>query len=281
MTDSTPRRAHLSKRLRFDVLERDRFTCRYCGAKPEDGALHVDHIIAVVEGGKTEFSNLITSCEPCNSGKGQRIVRHEVQPLPDMGVLAAEAERLSDEIARWQAAHKKREDTVSSAAVQVLAEHDVVLSQPTVERAIREYGIAEVDFAVGKAEERCARDYKAQTAYMFAVLRHRREDQEEPAPMPAFIEPAPRIAEKKCPWGWACPKQDHCIVSIDDGRHSACVPLIDAVGGWDEPDSVWRMQQAAIFVDAWRDSTGLTALLRIISAWLDAHRDSCEPVIDQ
>lgn len=61
--------AKLSKRLRFEILRRDQFRCRYCGKVAADVELRVDHVIPEVLGGKTEPSNLATTCEPCNSGK--------------------------------------------------------------------------------------------------------------------------------------------------------------------------------------------------------------------
>ena len=64
------------KKLRFEVLERDSFTCQYCGASPADGtSLHVDHKISAAEGGQTFLENLITACAGCNLGKGSRSVR--------------------------------------------------------------------------------------------------------------------------------------------------------------------------------------------------------------
>lgn len=59
----------VSKRLRFEILRRDQHTCRYCGAKAPDVPLRVDHVIPEALGGPTEPSNLVTACEPCNSGK--------------------------------------------------------------------------------------------------------------------------------------------------------------------------------------------------------------------
>lgn len=63
------KRESVPRRLRFAVLDRDGFTCQYCGAKAPDVKLHVDHVIAASKGGETCFDNLITSCEACNSGK--------------------------------------------------------------------------------------------------------------------------------------------------------------------------------------------------------------------
>jgi hypothetical protein len=59
----------LSKRLRFEVLRRDNHACRYCGASAPDAKLTVDHVIPTALGGQDEPSNLVTACEPCNSGK--------------------------------------------------------------------------------------------------------------------------------------------------------------------------------------------------------------------
>jgi len=61
-----------SLRLRWHVLQRDRFTCRACGASPaitQGVELHVDHIIPWSKGGETVLSNLQTLCSVCNLGK--------------------------------------------------------------------------------------------------------------------------------------------------------------------------------------------------------------------
>lgn len=56
--------------LRYDIMKRDGFRCVLCGRTPNDGIkLHVDHIIPVSRGGKTEYSNLRTLCNTCNMGK--------------------------------------------------------------------------------------------------------------------------------------------------------------------------------------------------------------------
>jgi hypothetical protein len=65
-------RLGLSKRTRFEVLKRDSFKCQYCGATAPQVLLHVDHIVSVADGGADELTNLATSCQPCNSGKGAR-----------------------------------------------------------------------------------------------------------------------------------------------------------------------------------------------------------------
>lgn len=66
------KRKGLSKKTRFDVFKRDGFKCQYCGRTPPQIILQVDHIIAVASGGGDDDTNLLTSCEDCNSGKGAR-----------------------------------------------------------------------------------------------------------------------------------------------------------------------------------------------------------------
>ena len=59
----------VSKRLRYEILKRDDYTCRYCGAKAPNVELHVDHVMPEALGGTATAENLVTACEPCNSGK--------------------------------------------------------------------------------------------------------------------------------------------------------------------------------------------------------------------
>lgn len=59
---------------RWAILERDSFTCRYCGRKAPDVELVVDHIHPVAEGGTDDPGNLVTACVECNAGKGARII---------------------------------------------------------------------------------------------------------------------------------------------------------------------------------------------------------------
>lgn len=71
----------ISKRVRFEVFRRDSFRCRYCGATASADPLTVDHVTPTALGGSDELSNLVTSCEPCNSGK--------TSTLPDDKLYAA------------------------------------------------------------------------------------------------------------------------------------------------------------------------------------------------
>lgn len=63
------KREGIPKRVRFEVLKRDRFTCQYCGKQAPDVVLNIDHITPLSKGGTNDITNLITSCFDCNSGK--------------------------------------------------------------------------------------------------------------------------------------------------------------------------------------------------------------------
>jgi hypothetical protein len=62
-------------RLRFQVLQRDRFRCVLCGRSPSQIlglVLHIDHVVPWAKGGPTELANLRTLCGTCNLGKGDQ-----------------------------------------------------------------------------------------------------------------------------------------------------------------------------------------------------------------
>jgi hypothetical protein len=81
--------------MRFEVLRRDGFRCRYCGATAVEAELTVDHVTPSALGGPDEPSNLVTACEPCNSGK--------TSSTPDATLVADVAE----DAVRWAAAMKQ------------------------------------------------------------------------------------------------------------------------------------------------------------------------------
>lgn len=63
---------NINHRLRFVVMRRDNFKCVICGKSPATDpsiTLHVDHIKAWANGGKTVLENLQTLCSVCNIGK--------------------------------------------------------------------------------------------------------------------------------------------------------------------------------------------------------------------
>lgn len=60
----------ISKRLRFQIFQRDGFACVYCGRRTPAVTLEVDHRIPRCAGGSDDPSNLVSACWDCNRGKG-------------------------------------------------------------------------------------------------------------------------------------------------------------------------------------------------------------------
>ncbi len=73
--------------VRFRVLTRDKFTCRYCGARPPDVLLEIDHVHPVFHGGHSTEDNLVTACRPCNRAKKHYLIEF---PFTGQYVIAQE-----------------------------------------------------------------------------------------------------------------------------------------------------------------------------------------------
>lgn len=64
------------KFTRANIFERDKSTCQYCGKVFERRDLNLDHVIPRDRGGLTSWENIVCSCIPCNTRKGNRLA-HE------------------------------------------------------------------------------------------------------------------------------------------------------------------------------------------------------------
>ncbi len=66
------------KFTRHNIFERDKNTCQYCGKVFDRCDLNLDHVIPRDKGGETSWENVVCSCIPCNTRKGNRLP-HEVK----------------------------------------------------------------------------------------------------------------------------------------------------------------------------------------------------------
>jgi len=113
-----PGRKQLSRRRRFEVLERCGYRCVYCGRGAGNGVvLHVDHALPRARGGGNEDENLVASCIDCNLGKGSRIV---ALPVPTfLGWLRLQ--RTRDDIVGDLARDEERAQLVEPSSFKHLA----------------------------------------------------------------------------------------------------------------------------------------------------------------
>lgn len=58
------------KLTKFEVFNRDEYTCQYCGRQTKE--LTLDHIIPRRRAGEHTWENVVSACIPCNRRKGGR-----------------------------------------------------------------------------------------------------------------------------------------------------------------------------------------------------------------
>jgi len=58
---------------RFNVFLRDRFSCQYCGNGFSASDLTFDHVVPRSKGGRTNWTNVVAACSPCNLRKGNKL----------------------------------------------------------------------------------------------------------------------------------------------------------------------------------------------------------------
>jgi len=60
------------KFTRRNLYEHYGYKCTYCGERYNSSDLNLDHVVHRSRGGKTDWSNVVTSCISCNLKKGNR-----------------------------------------------------------------------------------------------------------------------------------------------------------------------------------------------------------------
>jgi 5-methylcytosine-specific restriction endonuclease McrA len=57
---------------RVNIYSRDGGRCQFCGIKVTLSEFTYDHVVPRAQGGQTSWTNVVTSCVPCNQWKGNR-----------------------------------------------------------------------------------------------------------------------------------------------------------------------------------------------------------------
>lgn len=122
-------------------MERDGFVCLYCGRKPPEVKLHVDHVIPISSGGQDIPSNLVSSCADCNIGKDDK------KAVIPSHISASAAKCLSVRATKAHGCRKKtaRADVLGRLNVRAVA-HELNVCERTVLRMIKEKQIAAVKY---------------------------------------------------------------------------------------------------------------------------------------
>jgi hypothetical protein len=103
----------IGKGLRFDIFARDGFVCQYCGQRPPDVVLELDHIHPRSKDGTDDPINLITSCFDCNRGKSAKIIS-QVAPRPDADLMLLKAQQEMAEVQRYLEVRKERDSAIKT-----------------------------------------------------------------------------------------------------------------------------------------------------------------------
>lgn len=144
----------ISKGTRFDVFKRDEFTCQYCGRRPPEVTLEVDHIHPRAMGGDDDQMNLVTACADCNRGKSAKVLGSYV-PRPDTDMAWLEMQQELAELKRYNEAKATR-DKLLDVAYDLLMAHwqrsirntYYTPDENMLRYWIREFGPDEVEYAV-------------------------------------------------------------------------------------------------------------------------------------
>ena len=103
----------IGKTLRFQIFARDGFICQYCGRRPPDVVLEVDHVHPYSEGGTDEELNLVTACFDCNRGKSAKVIAR-IAPRPDADLLFLKTQQELAEAERYLSTKRARDEAYES-----------------------------------------------------------------------------------------------------------------------------------------------------------------------
>lgn len=172
-----------SRRLRFEILKRDGWRCKYCGAVPTQATMVVDHVIPESEGGTDDPANLVTACQPCNSGKSnigldtsrlpqptsKEALHQNAQDIRDYLNAQKDVVSANDEL--YDFLSKYWEKNLGFVSVQLRARWSAICQKNTLENIIKA-----IDITTART------DIKYETAllkYFYGCLRTLREGPKE------------------------------------------------------------------------------------------------------
>jgi hypothetical protein len=174
-------RKAIGKKLRFEVFKRDEFSCVYCGATPPTVVLQIDHIHPVAEGGTNAIDNLITSCQPCNIGKGANLLNNIPQTLKDKSKDIAEKE---EQLKGYYEVIQKQQDRIEKEVWQITnmiesghIEHEINRDWSlSIKRFLKNLGFYEVKDAAEIARAKYKYGGKKTFLYFCGICHNKMKD---------------------------------------------------------------------------------------------------------
>lgn len=147
------KRKGISKRVRFEVLKRDAFTCQYCGKVAPDVILHIDHIKPVSKGGNNGILNLVTSCQSCNSGKSNIELSDDSSIKKQQKQLSNMAEKREQIklMVEWRESLESADDLLIESVSELIG-------KLMVDRSLNEHGLMIIRKAIKKHSYQCVID---------------------------------------------------------------------------------------------------------------------------
>lgn len=143
-------RKSISKKIRFEVFKRDKFTCQYCGKTAPDVVLEIDHIKPVSKGGSNEILNLVTACMECNRGKtnielsDDSTIKKQQKQMQELSERKEQLEMLLE----WRAGLSNLENDYVDAVVDVFIQNtDCGVSESgrkKIKKWLKEFSLQEV-----------------------------------------------------------------------------------------------------------------------------------------
>ena len=104
------KKSRLTKFCRDNIFIRDEYRCQYCGKSAVKNKLTFDHVIPKSRGGLTNWTNIVTACNKCNSKKADRLpdeanMKLLRQPMEPSGKLIhhifARSQAIPNEWSNW------------------------------------------------------------------------------------------------------------------------------------------------------------------------------------
>ena len=181
MTERKP----LSKKIRFEIFKRDQFTCQYCGRKPPEIMLVVDHIHPVKLGGENDELNLITACNECNQGKAANPLG-QIQIRPDTDLKQLEMYQEIAELKNYQKTMEQRDQIYAEWVKRFqelwweIVDKEYAPNDNKIISWINKVSPTQIEQAIRiTANKPYLGNYTSKVKYCSAIIRNMREESEE------------------------------------------------------------------------------------------------------